>query len=724
MAEKILGCVQWIFTVRWSVLTTTLLVGFGPLALYLVPRLLANTLILEGQRQTILLWLISLIAASTNLNQYVAVSSDPLVKNFVFIDSRWIFIFIVGGAIPLCACCYSVEEESLCVFDAILGTLVGIVVGVGLLLVAAYLSDLLIVNAAARPYVNIRLVAVALLFFVLYAILIYAEGLMPIPKSKGIAYTPTAFYIILLITLTGLVTAGLAHLFDQTKTPIPILLPIAIYVTVVYGIGYTINRVHSFDIRHSVVQPKAVETKEPVEPPMWMATQNPTIQEKTIEPREEDELLDKSGDRFFRAAEKLTGRQATFFKQMMATKADGEKESALPEQAIIFVSAPGGGIHAAAWTATVLTKLEQAFPDRRFAHSLYMISSTSGGSVGAYFYAMKRVQLWKNRLFDENVAEEIRQNAMASSLETVASGLVLRDLFWLVQPLPIVDDRGRSLEKRWMTLAGEQNANPITLKTWRNDTFFLAINATQAKTGRRVVFAPLKLPQSASAHGGTSAIEVFTKLDTEQDVAIVSAVRMSASFPYVSPIARPAEDVAGRSIDYLADGGYADNDGVRTIVETIKGLVQKSDNTRELKKTRLIVLEFQHYVPKESANPSSSRGVWYDDLQLAMAGPMMTAMQSQTTGQAERKESELDLLDGWLKAYPNFKLERVPFVFAPPERDRTAIADPPLNWALTQRQKKRYQESWDQPDVQEQVKRLARLLPAVNSDADPSDAPP
>src|SRR5262249_12487914 len=50
----------------------------------------------------------------------------------------------------------------------------------------------------------------------------------------------------------------------------------------------------------------------------------------------------------------------------------------------IVVTASGGGVHAAAWTASVVAQLEQQF-GARFHQSIRLISAVSGGSVGTMY---------------------------------------------------------------------------------------------------------------------------------------------------------------------------------------------------------------------------------------------------------------------------------------------------------------------------------------------------
>ena len=54
---------------------------------------------------------------------------------------------------------------------------------------------------------------------------------------------------------------------------------------------------------------------------------------------------------------------------------------------VIVIAATGGGIQSAAWTGNVLAQLKEAFGDvPQFDRSVRLVSSVSGGSVGAMYF--------------------------------------------------------------------------------------------------------------------------------------------------------------------------------------------------------------------------------------------------------------------------------------------------------------------------------------------------
>ncbi len=98
------------------------------------------------------------------------------------------------------------------------------------------------------------------------------------------------------------------------------------------------------------------------------------------------------------------------------------------EKPLIVVTATGGGLHASAWTAAILRRLEEIFPRTRgdaFHDRLLLLSTVSGGSVGldAYLHALR-----DGRLGDAGGRDHFQDVAQCPELEAVGWGLIYYDL--------------------------------------------------------------------------------------------------------------------------------------------------------------------------------------------------------------------------------------------------------------------------------------------------------
>ncbi len=92
---------------------------------------------------------------------------------------------------------------------------------------------------------------------------------------------------------------------------------------------------------------------------------------------------------------------------------------------LIIVTAAGGGLHASAWTAAVLARLEAAFDQASpgsFHRSLLLASTVSGGSVGLFSYLREIQPGWVPDFTRMQIA------AQCSSLEAVGWGFAYYDL--------------------------------------------------------------------------------------------------------------------------------------------------------------------------------------------------------------------------------------------------------------------------------------------------------
>ena len=171
---------------------------------------------------------------------------------------------------------------------------------------------------------------------------------------------------------------------------------------------------------------------------------------------------------------------------------------------VVVVAASGGGIRAALWTATVLTELERT--DTRFAQGLRLVSSVSGGSVGALFYLDSWLQSPRPG------PDEVTEKTGRDSLDATMWGLAYPDLWQgllgaLRTLLDWTLDRGWALEDSW----DQQLAAPgRRMSDWcdavREGKLPPAIlNATIIETGEPLLLGPLAAPVGRGSRAGRGA---------------------------------------------------------------------------------------------------------------------------------------------------------------------------------------------------------------------------
>lgn len=348
----------------------------------------------------------------------------------------------------------------------------------------------------------------------------------------------------------------------------------------------------------------------------------------------------------------------------------------------VIVCAQGGGIQAAAWTAQVLTSLDEQL-NMKFAPNVRLISGVSGGALGAMYV------LAGYKDGNLNNHESIRGAAEATSLEAIAHALVYRDIPRILFPFGTsLRDRGVSAENVW----GKHPAAPkVLLGAWRREAAegkrpAMIFNSMIAETGERFAIGTVDLP--GSQPGRRQFYEYFPGFD----LSPVTAARLAASFPYISPAARlRATGVSGH---HFVDGGYFDNYG---IVSAIDFLLAATSKPGSVKRILLVeILAFQDAAPK-GVN-QSLRGWVYQ-----LLAPPQALLAMKEAAQRSRNLSDLRLLEEVLRSR-NLDWKHVTFRFDAPGA--------PLSWHLTEAERQGVRDMWSrQGDGVNQVRAFLEPAP-------------
>ena len=261
-------------------------------------------------------------------------------------------------------------------------------------------------------------------------------------------------------------------------------------------------------------------------------------------------------------------------------------EPAGGKKPMVVVVASGGGIRAAAWTFLVLSELEARFAEEGipFPYHVRFIAGASGGMFGAAYYVTSL------RGPAEMTWGDGRRSEMAGRfdkltqdwLTPVSQSLVTNDVPGFFSPFPCPTDRGVALERAWSKgLDGELDVTFGQLAERERAGWCpsLAFSPMMIEDGRRLLVSNLDLRYPASNDGhqleydaelpreladlnrnySHDALELFRLFPQSRNrFAVSTAVRMSASFPFLSP----AVPLPTRPRRRVVDAGYFDNYGV------------------------------------------------------------------------------------------------------------------------------------------------------------------
>lgn len=193
-------------------------------------------------------------------------------------------------------------------------------------------------------------------------------------------------------------------------------------------------------------------------------------------------------------------------------------------------------------------------------------------------------------------------------------------------------------------------------------------NATVADSGKPTMITSFEPPRDKDI---TSAYEPYFSCTP----GLVTAVRMSATFPYVSPMARPED--AGKPVGpavALCDGGYADNFGAAPVY-----LIQ-SVATSEFQHVEKPVLWIQISV---SQPPDKNQREF---IAFTAAAPIWTLYGVRSTGQRARLQRTNQLASLRMGEKPKIVAFQYP------------VNGGPLSWVLSQSQKDAIKDGWRSHD--------------------------
>jgi len=410
---------------------------------------------------------------------------------------------------------------------------------------------------------------------------------------------------------------------------------------------------------------------------------------------------------------------------------------------LVAVTAAGGGIQAAAWSARVLTGLKDRYGEV-FRQSLRVISSVSGGSVGTMFYL-------RHLLTSLDAAAA----AGASGLTATARGLTYPDLLRIYLPSILVArdwDRGSELEDTWISQLVGPSAKNRKAFEWRLKELQLQVsdsdglpfpifNATIAETGQRMLIAPALINEFVPEDAGKPSLDKTRSREflelyqgfCAEHLPVTTAARLSATFPYVSPLTRPMppdglcmeKSIAFNRIAYhYADGGYVDNEGMVSLINALQSIIKENGPGNKIF-DRILILRIQPFpIDGSRASVAKLDQGWF----YASAGPIDALQNVRVASQAERNQISANLFleamhrpsiaagnsiaqvlhAGEVQPIPSQGLEIkiVPLVFQPTDPEYLT----PLSWMLTPFQKSVIANAWNNLEKEGKLTELDRWL--------------
>ncbi len=252
---------------------------------------------------------------------------------------------------------------------------------------------------------------------------------------------------------------------------------------------------------------------------------------------------------------------------------------------LIIVCTSGGGLKMAVWTNLVLTNIDSLTNGRFFKH-VQLITGASGGMIGAAYFR-ENYLTYKNtgkKYWTQDLTKLLAKDILNPIFYTFS----MSDWFFRLQRFQYnrhryFVDRGYAFEQTLMNNIGQAFNKP--LKSYRPAEAkaiipMMFVTPSIENSGSRMLISatPASYMIKSSVHSQVKNIEFcYTyKQFNACDLRFATALRMNATFPYVSP------DVAlpGKPTLFLIDAGLNDNFGIYSaydfIIEFKKWILQNT----------------------------------------------------------------------------------------------------------------------------------------------------
>jgi hypothetical protein len=390
---------------------------------------------------------------------------------------------------------------------------------------------------------------------------------------------------------------------------------------------------------------------------------------------------------------------------------------------LIFICASGGGQRAALWTMTTLQSVNRKLNGSLLSHTA-LITGASGGLVGAgYFRELylqsqltDTVDLYNKKYLD-NISKDLLNPVI---LSMVISNPMMSFQKFSYHGYDYIKDRGYAFEQQL-----NQNTNFVLEKPISHYKFYeesaqipmMILAPTVINDGRRLYISPLPVSYMNSAFEGENyllkhkvkGIE-FSRFFAEQDGAhlrFTSALRMSATFPYVTPnIMLPSEPAME-----IMDAGLSDNFGV---VDAVRFLYVFKDwvkeNTggvvfvmiRDTEKEKEVKVSTRRSFVQEFFTPIGSLYKNWDNLQDFNNDNIVEYAQSWLGAEVDQVEFEYKVETEQKKLEEPSKLEKI--------KGNGTEDKASLSWRLTTREKESIKNSINASHNIQSINKLRSLL--------------
>ncbi len=371
---------------------------------------------------------------------------------------------------------------------------------------------------------------------------------------------------------------------------------------------------------------------------------------------------------------------------------------------LVFINTSGGGLRSALWTFDVL-QYADSLTHGKMMDAAQLITGSSGGMVGAAYYRElvgQRNQGQIKSSFDDSLRYPLARDL----LNPVAFSFATNDLFIKFRTFEdagfkYTKDRGYAWESKLIENTGvwrQTRISDYAEPEFKAEIPLMILAPSIVNEGRRLLISaqptsylsvvyPFTGDRSNSSYDGVEFKRMFED-QSGDSLKFTSALRMSASFPYITPLVSLPSDPPMR----LIDAGVRDNSGFELSVRFLYCFKEWiRENT-----SGVVFLQVHADRPRmiPIQDPGPDRAL--KDISLPIAGVFNSFINMQDF----QNEYLRELMNEWLDMpvdFLNFELMEKSNEFS-------------LSWHLTEKEKSRIYSSIYNPTNWESFNELKRIL--------------
>jgi hypothetical protein len=372
---------------------------------------------------------------------------------------------------------------------------------------------------------------------------------------------------------------------------------------------------------------------------------------------------------------------------------------------MVFVNCSGGGLRSSLWTFYTLQYTDSLL-NGKLLSSTQMITGSSGGMVGAAYIRELYLQKQLNRI-KSYYGKRYLNNISKDILNPISFKIATSEWFFSMQSFTL--DGNRYPKDRAYAFEKGMNDNmDNVLKNKRLFDYYLPeansvvpmmiFSPSILNDGRKLLVSSQRisyLTQNVEMKRITyekinDAIEYsrFFQRQGAVNTMFTSAIRMSATFPYISPSASLPSD----PVVEIIDAGYRDNFGLETTLRFIKTFDDWiSENT-----SGIVIIQIRD---KNKISPIDKEA--QPTLLQALARPVGSCYSNLFNVQDFNQNQQIQVADDWCKS--NIEIINL-------QLNNEAKEHISLNWHLTNKEKKQVLSSLYMEENKDAIDRIVELL--------------